>query len=606
MKKDFVTQEEMADVHPMIPEVYEQLKQGRISRREFLRTSTLLGMSVGVASIAAACGGGAAEPAAEEPAAEEPAEEEAMEEEEMEEEAMEEEAMEEEAMEEEAMDDSGIMRGGVLRVATQVKAVDHPARFAWIFDANQFRHVFEYLTETDKDNVTHPYLLESWEANDDLTEWTLNLRQGIMWTNGDELVADHVKHNFDEWLNPDVGSSILGLWEGFLSADGVAVVDDYTVQLSLAQPLLAVPENMFHYPAQIMHPSFNGDITSKDNPSTGPYVLDEFVVNERVRVASRVANGDDGYWQMGADGSPLPYLDAIEWVDLGEDQTAHVAALLSGEVGNIYAPSVDSFLALRNADNVNIQGVGTGQTRVWRFRVDQEPWTDVRLMNAVKKVQDRERILDQAFFGEGVPGYDVHVSPVQPEFAPMDLPAYDPEGARALLDEAGVDELSFSVSVGTGWTDVVAFAETVKEDAKAAGINIELDSMPNSAFWDLWSETAVGITPWTHRPLAVMLLPLAYIADSNGDPVPWNESRWVDEEFSELLTQAQGTLDVEARRAIMADVQRIMQERGPVMISYFMNSWSASNPGFHGITAHPTSYNLWREVWYDAEMDPNA
>ncbi|MCB9435310.1 MAG: hypothetical protein H6668_25390, partial [Ardenticatenaceae bacterium] len=75
MDKKFVTKEEMAEVHPMIPEVYEQLKQGRISRREFLRTSTLLGMSIGVASIAAACGGGAA-PAAEEPAAEEPAAEE--------------------------------------------------------------------------------------------------------------------------------------------------------------------------------------------------------------------------------------------------------------------------------------------------------------------------------------------------------------------------------------------------------------------------------------------------------------------------------------------------------------------------------------------------
>ena len=140
-----------------------------------------------------------------------------------------------------------------------------------------------------------------------------------------------------------------------------------------------------------------------------------------------------------------------------------------------------------------------------------------------------------------------------------------------------------------------------RRDAAAAGINITLDTMPNSAFWDLWVETAVGITPWTHRPLAVMLLPLAYIADAEGNPVPWNESRFNDEEFSTILKEAQGTLDVEERRALYADLQRIQQERGAVMVSYFMNVWDAYNPKVKGLQAHPTSYRLWREIWLDGE-----
>ncbi|NIN63377.1 MAG: hypothetical protein GTO63_01395, partial [Anaerolineae bacterium] len=101
-------------------------------------------------------------------------------------------------------------------------------------------------------------------------------------------------------------------------------------------------------------------------------------------------------------------------------------------------------------------------------------------------------------------------------------------------------------------------------------------------YWGLWTETAVGITTWAHRPLAVMVLPLAYIADSEGTPVPWNESRWVDDEFTELLQQAQGTLDVEARREIMADLQRIQQERGSIGIAWWVNFWAISNPGFQG------------------------
>jgi peptide/nickel transport system substrate-binding protein len=84
--------------------------------------------------------------------------------------------------------------------------------------------------------------------------------------------------------------------------------------------------------------------------------------------------------------------------------------------------------------------------------------------------------------------------------------------------------------------------------------------------------------------------------------VPWNESRWVDEEFSTVLKEAQGTLDIEARRALSAELQRIQQERGSVGIAFFRNVWTAYNPGFQGIVAHPTEYRLYHEVWFDPEM----
>jgi peptide/nickel transport system substrate-binding protein len=167
-----------------------------------------------------------------------------------------------------------------------------------------------------------------------------------------------------------------------------------------------------------------------------------------------------------------------------------------------------------------------------------------------------------------------------------------------------MDSLDVSISVGTGWADVVAYIETLKADAAPAGINITLDTMPIEAYWNLWTETTVGVTPWTHRPLAVMLLPLAYIADADGNPVPWNESRWVDEEFSTLLEQAQATADIEARRAIMLQLEQIQTERGSIGISYFQNVWRGINPGFQNVAGHPTGYRLYNEVWYDQDQDP--
>ncbi|MFN8505310.1 ABC transporter substrate-binding protein [Kouleothrix sp.] len=570
-------------IHPAIPEVQEQLRQGRISRREFLRVVTLLGASASSAYVLAACGGSPQQPGSVAPTAAPAAATAA--------------PAAAAPTAAQAAAAGGIKRGGVLRVGIQVPAVDHPARFSWVFDSNEFRQVYEYLTETGSDNITRPYLLEKWDVNDKLDVWTLHLRQGIKWSNGDDFTSEDVLFNFKEWLKPETKSSILGLWEGFLKPENVKAVDKYTVQLMLDGPKLDVPETLFHYPAQIMHRSFNGDLTTLKNPGTGPMKLDEFKVGERVKVSKR-----EGYWQNGADGKPLPYLDGIEYIDLGNDQTAYVAALQAGQIDTIYDPTVETFQTLRNDKKVVVEPIATSQVRVLRVRVDQDPWKDNKVRQALKMTQNRQSILDKAYFSQGVLGHDMHVSPVHPDYAPVDVPKYDPEGAKKLLEEAGVKTpLDVKISVGTGWTDIVAYIETLKEDAKPAGFNIILDTMPNASYWDKWTETTVGVTPWTHRPLAVMVLPLAYIADKDGKPVPWNESRWVDQEFSDLLKKAQGTLDLEARKAIMKDIERIQMERGSIAISWWQSVWNIYSPAFQNLKAHPTHYHIWREVWYDPD-----
>ena len=125
--------------------------------------------------------------------------------------------------------------------------------------------------------------------------------------------------------------------------------------------------------------------------------------------------------------------------------------------------------------------------------------------------------------------------------------------------------------------------------------------MPITQYWERWTQVPLGITPWTHRPLGTMVLNLAYVCDANGDPVPWNETRWCDDEFSELLTKANGTLDVEARRGIMKDLEVIMQERGPIGNAYWFTTWVIMNKKFQNVHAHPTDYHLWNDVWFDPE-----
>ncbi len=552
-------------LHPGVPFLQEQLRKGKISRREFIRYAVLLGTSLATASTLAAV----PQPATE--------------------------FLSEETVKPVPRKTVTPVRGGTLRIASRVHKVTHPAQFSWVAPSNQLRQVAEYLTQTDENNITHPLLLEKWEASEDLKTWTLYLRKGIKHNNGDEFNADDVVFTFGQWLDEEVGSSMLGLMS-YLRPENVEKVDDYTVKLHLDRPEIAVPEHLFHYPALVLnHRTFDGDFLKAPH-GTGPYTLVEYSEGGRVLLKRH-----EDYWQKGEDGKPLPYLDAMEWIDMGEDFTAWMAAIRAGEVDVLDMGDlggIDAYLGLKDAPDVALLQAATAQVRVLRMRVDMEPWSDNNVRMALKLCQNREKIMNLAYFGQGLLGADFHVYPKHPEYCEKPIPKYDPERAKQLLAEAGYpDGLEVNLAVGTGWPDVVSYAEVLKEDAAAAGFKININTMPNAQYWEKWTEVDLGITPWTHRPLGTMVLNLGYTADADGNPVPWNETRWVDDEFNQLLIQANGTLDVEERRKIFCDLEQIMMDRGPIGIAWWQNIHIPFRKGVHGVPPHPTAYALFNQVW---------
>lgn len=568
--------QQKSKIHPAVWDMQSSLRKGKISRRDFMRYATLLGVSVGTASVMAACGGGgpAAQP---EQSSSNGGSDSA--------------APAEELVTPEAA--GAPKRGGSWTSGMQLQRIDHPARLSWTEGSNIVRQVAEYLTLTGGDNLTRPYLLDRWEANDDVTEWTLYLREGILFNNGDELTADDVLFTFSQWLDQDIGSSMLGLMSYLSGMQNVEKVDDYTIKLHLETPNIGVPEHLFHYPAVILHRNFEGDFIQQP-VGTGAFKLEEYAEGERARFSRR-----EDYWQMGADGQPLPYLDKLTYVSL--DRDAAVAALQAGQLDTVYQPRPSDWQALKDIPGLVVRPVSTAQVYTIRMRVDLEPWTDVRVRNALKMCQDRQKILQLSYFGEGDLAIDAHVAPVHPAYCEKPIPEYDPEGAKALLAEAGYPD-GLQVTLATKNDEAEpAMAQALKELAEPGGFDIQLDITEASGYWERWTEVPLGITAWTHRPLDTMVLPLAYIADSEtGEPVPWNETRWTDEEFTEKLREAEATLDVEERRNIMCEIEEIMQERGPIGHSYWKNLWNITRQEFKGVEAHPTSYDLLYEVWKDA------
>jgi len=451
------------------------------------------------------------------------------------------------------------------------------------------RHVAEYLTETGPDNITRPYLLDKWEASDDVKTWTLYLRKDVKFNNGDPFNADDVMFNFEQWLNPDVGSSMISQLSYLRGMQDVERVDDYTIRLHLQDANIGVPEHLFHYPANIVHRSFEGDFI-KQPIGTGPFTLDEYTEAERAVLKRR-----NDYYRKGEDGDLLPYLDEIIYVSMSKD--AAVAAVQSGQVDATYQPRASDWMALKDMPNMQVLVAPTAVTSVLRMRVDVDPWTDVRVRNALKMSQDREKILQLGYYGQGDLGIDAHIAPVHPEYCKKPIPKYDPEQAKALLAEAGHPN-GIKVTLATkNDLEEPEVAAALKEQAAVSGIDITLDITEPGGYWDRWTEVDLGLTSWTHRPLGTQTLRLGYTSDANGVPGEWNETRWVDKEFEGLLSEAEATLDVEARTQIMCKIEDIFWERGPIGIAYWKSVWNIVPKTFKNIAAHPTEYDLLTDVW---------
>jgi peptide/nickel transport system substrate-binding protein len=547
---------EKKEFHPYLPELVEQLHQGKVTRREFIRYAALLGMSVGVASQIAGLGRPKWAFAA------------------------------------------PIKRGGTLRVSDSIQKITHASAANWTYVGNITTQVAETLTFTDENNITHPLLLRNWEVSKDLKTWTLNLRQRITFNNGDEFTADDVVFTMKEFLKKEAGSSLLALIGRFLSPSGIEKVSKYQVKLHLDRPEIALPEHLYHYNAVMLnHRTFEGDFIKVPH-GTGPFTLETYRPREICVMKRR-----NDYWHKGDDGKALPYVDGIEFIDVGEEMAPRVNALKAGEADMLdmaYGSAVDAYLAVKDDPRVDIQPVVTANVAILRMRCDQKPWTDNRVRMALKLCQNREKILQTAYFGQGLPGHDTHVFPKHPEYCPKPIPKYDPQKAKELLREAGYpDGIDVTMTVGSGWGDAVRYAEVLKEDAAPAGFRITIQLVPNVQYSQLWNKVNLGITHWTHRPLGTLVISYAYGVDDKGKPGSNNETMWVDEEFLKLVNEACGILDVEARRKIFCKLEDIQMSRGSIGIAYWKNVWSMSTKRLKNLKAHPQMRLLLKDLWLD-------
>lgn len=538
-------------LHPLAKPTAAHYRAGRLNRREFFASMAALGVS----TAGAAALGGIALP---------------------------------------ARAQEGVpQKGGTLRMAMNVKAFRDPR----IFDGHQIaqvaRQVNEYLVRWTSDFTFDPWLLEGWEASDDAKSLTLKLRQRVTWSNGDAFAAEDVIHNITRWCDANIEGNSMASRFGVLVdpstktilSDALEKVDDHTVRIHMPRADITLIAGLTDYPALVMHRSYDGseDPMEALAISTGPCEL----VSWEPSVGAEVRRKDAPWWKGEF------WLDGVKFIDLGLDPSNSVAAMEAGEIDATDETPADSLARFEAAGTLTSE-IATGSTIVCRFNVEQEPYTDIRIRRAAALAVDNSVVLELGVNGAGTRAENCHVGPMHEEFFDIGPATYDPAQAVALLAEAGASDHEYElVSLDDEWQ--ANTCDAVAGQMREAGLKVKRTIMPGTTFWNNWTKYPFSGTEWNGRPLGVQVLALAY---RTGEA--WNESAFTDARFDEVLNQALATPDVEARRALMQEVQTILRDAGVIIQPYWRSVYRSYREGVNGLRMQQAFEAHLDNVWLSA------
>lgn len=532
---------------PLENDLVDELAEGGISRQEFVRRATVLGLSLGVVGSALAAYDAPLAFGA--PAA--------------------------------------ARAGGRLRVAIippPTKEIE-PHTFADQGGLETGSIAGEFLTRATQSLTLAPELAVSWKPNAKATVWTFKLRPNVKFQSGQSFGADDVVATYNRLVDPNSGSQALSVFKGVLSPGGIKKVDNLTVEFQLDAPTASFPylTSSTTYQAIILPADYKLGTFTKTPQTTGAFRLTSYTPG----VGAKYDRNPD--WWGGS--APLDGVDATYY----SDDPAVVAALLGGQTELIGQIQFATGRALFNNSKVRIFSTRGSTHRQVPMRVDlKNPLEDARVRQAIALTLDRPAIVKTLFNNLADVGNDSPFAPVYPS-TDKRVPQRkkDLRKAKRLLAAAGYPR-GFSITLTTEKVgEIPQLAQIIQRSVKAIGINLKLNILTATAYFDgdqtggpgglgntPWLNTPMNITDWGHRSVPNALLTSAI--RSGG---VWNAAHYRSKKTDRAIASYLGAIAISDQRKYAGQIQRQLLADTPVIFPYFYNYLAAGSPKVKGYKA---------------------
>jgi peptide/nickel transport system substrate-binding protein len=524
--------------------VIDEFVLGRISRREFLRRGSIIGISIpALGAIVSACGGANSSSGGSSGGA------------------------------------AGVAkRGANLKIASVVPtgAID-PLSVADEGGLTMMQQTGETLVfNNPHTNVVEPVLATKWESNATGDVWTFTLREGVTFSNGQPMTADDVVYSFQSQTNPKVYVNAASAFSGVLTNNGVEKVDDLTVAFHLEAP-------NGNFPWLISSDNYNMIIVPKDTDyskwektfvGTGPFVLKSYQATVGATFAP-----NPNYWGVKA------YPAGLQFIFYATQQP-QILALQAGSVDIVNLIVPQGAEAVFNDPKYSLLVTKSSQHRELSMRCDQAPWDNKLVRQAMALSLDRPGIINALFKQYAQLGND---NPFAPIFRSTDTSvpqrAQDTAKAKQLLASAGHPNGFTTDLYAEVYQEIPQYAQIIKQAAAEIGITINLHVESQAKYYgdavfgkSDWLDGAMSLVDYGHRGV-----PNVFLGAPLTSTGTWNAAHFKNSQYDSLVKQYVGALDLTSQRSFAGQIETLLLDETPLILAYWFDAISVTKKSVAGV-----------------------
>jgi peptide/nickel transport system substrate-binding protein len=531
--------------------VIDEFVAGRISRRDFLRRGTVVGISIPlIGAIVSACGSSnTPSPSS----------------------------------------SSGAGKSGAtIKVGITVPTASiNPVTVADQGGLDMLAQTGEYLCLSNQHLTLQPVLAESWTPNSAADVWTFKIRQGVKFHDGKPLTADDVVYTYKLQTNPKSSSNALSAIGGVLTPSGVRKVDQYTVAFHLEAPNGNFPylTSSDNYNMIILPNGFDPGKWQDTFIGTGPFVMNSYTP----KVGASFKRNEQ-YW--GAKAKP-----AATQFTFYDSQTPEILALTGGTldvVGQFAVAGGEQLLA--PGAPYNVVNLKSSAHRELSMRCDQAPFTDPRVRQAIALTLNRPEIVKALFKGFADVGNDSPFAPVFPSTnTSVAQRVQNIAKAKSLLSAAGHPSGFTTQLITEELLEIPQYAQIVVQAAKSIGVDIKLKVESSAAYYGKatfgnsdWLDATMSLVDYGHRSVPnVFLTATLESTNAKKGTGSWNAAHFSNSDYDSLVQRYVATSDLSTQRTIAGQIETLLLNETPIIFGYFYNYLSASAKTVFG--AYPTA-----------------